>query len=1271
MSTPLTQIQPKEIEQLNAEQLVQLLHHLLLCEARQLQLSKHGILVPFQINVPDGGCDGEWNAEIGAHEYIPSSLTYYQCKAEHITSTDCANEVSPCKKVKGKTQYLLKDRVRDVLSRGGCYAFFSSKHEIKPSKTSDPDTVVRKRLAEANFTPHPNAKIEFFGCNRIAAWANRFPSAVRFVREITKDQGGIHYFTIDGWARLLAKQGPYYSNEVLREKISTLRNALSKGETRVIRLTGSSGLGKTRLVYEALKYDQSDTVIANALSAATIYLRYDDVCDNLMNFINHLADGGYAAVVVIDDCPASVHDRIVETINSCELSVVSIFYEPQAQRQDTQPLTIEPEALGDVVEKILRESPQLLEKGEESIKAVAKFAGGFPQIAKLIAEFHRAPTIHELEDRDALFGKLLGGGSQPDNTTLKVVQSIALFRTIGGSKKKLESDLKLIRSRFCPEVSETDFNRVVATQERRSIIQQTADTLMVTPRPLAVALVEDFLSICPGNWKEHIDALKEAGLAESLVHRIEELELSEKSEELGRLFLEEKLPFDDAEYLLSGTTGSQMFCALTVLNPSSACKVAQRTINRASLDRLSQATSARHSLVHVLRLMVWDDKTFSSAAQMLLKLAAAENESWANNATREFTQLFHLKLSGTTVSANDRLPILREALDSDEPRIRQVAVKALGSALQDGSFSRMGDATLGGKRDAHKDWQPSTWGEIFSYWRESYLMLQHIIIENAPEAPLAMQMMAQNINGILKCPLLLELDPNFRCLAEKLNGSWPEMKSAIRSFLEHRDSLPADRLVVLNRWIGYLTPPSEAINERLLDIVSKPGWRYDTKSDGKYVDLAQVDAVNLAKEFAQASVDLRPLISRLLKGEQQQAYWFGDTLARQHPSAKELIESVLQVWPSLMTDQRNDSLIKGLMHGLSDRDYQTAILERVSADPQLVPLLIPLTTALSPITETDFLRIKSSVVQCATPVESLRHLIPGQPLHALPDSFVKNQFEEIAHAVKDAAPVLFDVLFSLSYRDSEKFAYFKDTFRMFVLTPGLPIKETHLGWEWHETVIALLKAPSNEQFHRDLAGYLVNYLRTDNGFLDTSNIIDVAVQLFRHAPTVSWQVFASALSEDDEMLRYSIADFIGGGGIRSDDYCENFPLGEIPMHQFDDWVVVHLDLIPLLLDHLQLFTVTKGEDGKELFHWHPYSLLLLERASNEDEALNHVFGNLYSFGSTGSRIPYWERRRALADELLRSSNVRLKRIGRVLAEKIDGVIDRERREEQNEQALYQ
>jgi hypothetical protein len=360
----------------------------------------------------------------------------------------------------------------------------------------------------------------------------------------------------------------FFSNAALDDKLKSIREELISAQGRIIRLTGLSGVGKTRLVHSALSADDDSPTALKSLSEATIYINYAEVPSDLVNFVAQLAEG-FSGVVVVDDCPPAIHERIVDIVTNSSLSVVTVFHQSEPARRDTRCLDLRPEEMGDVVEQILREDSNLVSRGESAIKAVAEFAKGFPQIAKLITEFHRAPTLEELFEREPLAQKLLSQGEKPDQETLLAMQALSLLRTIGGGASILTKQLEAVRQIFCSgEISEGQFLRIIEQQKKRKVIQQIADTIMVVPRPLAVALAAEFLEGFPSaKWRAALDRIDNAHLLEPFARRMEELEFSEKAVELGALLLERGFPFDDAEYLLSGTTGSRMFRALTPLNP--------------------------------------------------------------------------------------------------------------------------------------------------------------------------------------------------------------------------------------------------------------------------------------------------------------------------------------------------------------------------------------------------------------------------------------------------------------------------------------------------------------------------------------------------------------------------------------------------------------------------------------------------------------------------------------------------------------------------------
>ncbi|HEX4206858.1 MAG TPA: hypothetical protein VHZ51_22180 [Ktedonobacteraceae bacterium] len=118
----------------------------------------------------------------------------------------------------------------------------------------------------------------------------------------------------------------------------------------------------------------------------------------------------------------------------------------------------------------------------------------------------------------------------------------------------------------------------------------------------------------------------------------------------------------------------------------------------------------RRYIIQTLERLAWRKDTFVEAAQLLLRLAEAENQTWGNNATGIWTGLFLTYTGATEVPALERYSLLQEALQSGISAVRALVVEALFKAL---SVSETGNSTSEAQ-DGYvplKRWHPTTWEE--------------------------------------------------------------------------------------------------------------------------------------------------------------------------------------------------------------------------------------------------------------------------------------------------------------------------------------------------------------------------------------------------------------------------------------------------------------------------------------------------------------------------------------------------------------------------------
>ena len=135
------------------------------------------------------------------------------------------------------------------------------------------------------------------------------------------------------------------------------------------------------------------------------------------------------------------------------------------------------------------------------------------------------------------------------------------------------------------------------------------------------------------------------------------------------------------------------------------------------------------------KIAVWQD-LFADAAQLLLALGEAENETWSNNASGVFAKLFspaYYVLAPTEVPPIERIPILREVFESESKPRRLLALEACKVGLQPMDRWRRSVGTeYQGLRKEPEFWKPGTYGELWEVYKQVWQLLSEQL-EHLPE----------------------------------------------------------------------------------------------------------------------------------------------------------------------------------------------------------------------------------------------------------------------------------------------------------------------------------------------------------------------------------------------------------------------------------------------------------------------------------------------------------------------------------------------------------
>jgi hypothetical protein len=122
--------------------------------------------------------------------------------------------------------------------------------------------------------------------------------------------------------------------------------------------------------------------------------------------------------------------------------------------------------------------------------------------------------------------------------------------------------------------------------------------------------------------------------------------------------------YANTDWLYTEDEGS-FFFGLSLADPRAALRLLERTIGRMDRDALLKFEAGRRQVIRALEGMAVHQDLFRPSAKLLLSLADAENETWANNATGIFVSLFSLgygEAAPTSLAPKQRVPVLIEAL---------------------------------------------------------------------------------------------------------------------------------------------------------------------------------------------------------------------------------------------------------------------------------------------------------------------------------------------------------------------------------------------------------------------------------------------------------------------------------------------------------------------------------------------------------------------------------------------------------------------------------
>jgi len=1062
-------------------------------------------------------------------------------------------------------------------------------------------------------------------------------------------------------------QNKFYKNE----KIIEIQNEIINSKND-IRLLGLSGLGKTRIVFEAFRSDEE-------ISLKYLY------CDNylsdeaaIMSAVEMIFYNGENCALIIDNCSLSLFRkiRLLKHEKGVTNSIISISNNPDEDRIDKADnicyISILINDLTSVVDQILVNSFTMLKP--EEIVVIKDFSKGIPQMAVLLAESVKngEKYIGRLEDKD-LLSKLLS--IDPSTNDRIILQSYSLFDYIG-YEENLRSQMEFIATNkdITPlsgddKVVIRQFDHVFNKYFQREIFEKNGRLVGLRPKPLALTLAVEWFNSCSSqtlmNVIESIQDPKNIHgkmLTESLCNQIRYLGYNDKANSVISKLVGTGFPFDNAE-VVNTELGSRLFRSFVEVNPVAVAENLERNFGRMNKEELVKVEDGRRNLVWVLEKLCFDKDTFTKGAKLLMAFSVAENETWGNNSTNEFLHLFKIHLAGTQAKLEERLGIIKWGLGQGED-YKLISIKALNSALESRDFTRfMGAETQGTK--ILKDYVPTN-NEILEYWSEVLEILENHIFPNGIYSDICRDIIAKNTRGLYRIGFGNFLLPVIKRISEKINNDWDSMLDRLYDVKKYDNKIvKRDDIQLVDELIELLT--KKDFYSRYLAIEKKRN-RIDDISFQESITLKQKDYYELANEFVVSEFCSKDILKNIYKNKQIFSAPFGSRIAELIEDDEEKLNAFildsLDILSVLEIEIRNISVFIDFARGIKLDKTKVKIVNSILEKNSLLNMLFPLFGIFEK--DEDELDILFSIVEDnQVSINEFIQYLNYYPHQKYTDIKFTNFCYRLNGYGKDGINTSLSILSNFLYHDSESnpnsiiYTVLEDTLR----TIDISDPSSYNRDQYFQMVELLLTRTNNADFAKFLNLEMLKLARDwKYSFGYNYNLERTYSILLTKYFCVIWEDLSNALlsKEEDYIVFHQLQSLLGShiGGVSN----QVGLLFSGNIESIFDWCQTN----PMEAPKRLALMVPIFEDQE----FHPIAKRLINEYGDNQELLDNLSCNMGTYSWVGSVVPLLESKIKLLESLYNHPITRVAEWAQIKVTYLNDEIHKENQKEDERKFLY-
>lgn len=785
------EVAPEDIGRFDGGKLVELLRRLLYAEAEAAGVPLFNVAAPLQITIADGGEDARiaWTGGATHTDFFPHRDLVFQCKATDPKNAGWKKETWTKSSQKSGQARVLNEAMTDALNRGAAYIGVTAT-PLVGTKAQDRVAAIKAGVTEAGGDPSSLHSVELYEANRLAAWTNRHRAVALWVKEQQAGMALASFLSPTQWAKrpgmaeppFVIGQGARFAigeaadDGLTFEQFSTrLVAELSAGDIRSVRITGASGLGKSRGVFEAVR--QGSEIFKNVMEATTIFCDYRQVSNDIWNAANSFSTHRTPLILVVDECPREEAKKLHEiaAADGSRFRVVTIDTDGRSLGvKDLLAVKLRA-ADEDVISSMLLE---LFPKASpEERAAIFELCAGFPRIAVLAARGIGEEGVAFNSESDAAQSILKGAGLT-DPADLRALGTLSLFDRL--SFDKPPEAFNAVANQLSRMTGDELFDRLVTAVEAELAGRYGSD-LAAQPRPIANYLALQRLNHLRPSTIRRFLAEASHGQADAMLRRFRYLRQSPTLRAVVSEMLGFQGDFGQTDRLLT-PEGARLVDAFVHVSPDVVADAIHYAVQDTSIDDLK---SVRHHIGGVrdaLQRLAVSRETFPNAMLDLLRLSAAEFDDRGGAASELVEQLFHLRLSGTAAPSTLRFAVLDEVLRENDPSLLWACGRALEGGLELDRFMRFGANEGLGNAPPVADWAPETGEEVINHLTSALDRLTRLRGRGDELADQAERAVATRLRRLL-WPELLGPIKSFINAVVADRGFWPEAAKSIGDWL--------------------------------------------------------------------------------------------------------------------------------------------------------------------------------------------------------------------------------------------------------------------------------------------------------------------------------------------------------------------------------------------------------------------------------------------------------------------------------------------------------